>query len=191
VFAALNTIQKTVADVLSESLSCTREVTRMKSLRMCRTVSCTLLVLAGCSEPGSQAEYSPQADFETVAAMVSEFDRCARESDLDTFVSYSTEDIVWMPPNEPAVVGKEAVREWYANFYGMFDIEMTHELLESHTFRDVVIARGNATETLTPKAGGSPMSLSAKFLMVLRRQPDGSLKVWRAIANSNTPPSGI
>lgn len=163
----------------------------MKSFRVCGTISCTLLVLAGCSGPGSQAGYSPEADFETVAAMVTEFDRCAREGDLETFVSYSTENIVWMPPNEPSVVGKEAVRAWYANFYGMFDIEMTHELLESHTFGDVVIGRGDATETLTPKAGGSPMSLSAKFLFVLRRQPDGSLKVWRAIANLNTPPPGI
>jgi ketosteroid isomerase-like protein len=122
--------------------------------------------------------------------MVAEFDRCARESDLEAFLSYSMDDVVWMPPSEPVVVGKQAVREWYANFYGTFDIEMTHEVLETHTFGDVVIARGNASETLTPKAGGSSMSLGAKFLLVFRRQPDGSLKVWRAIANSNAPPPG-
>jgi len=162
----------------------------MKRTRCCTMTLFTVLLLSGCGGSGSQAVHSSEADAEIVSQLAAEFDRCAREGDLETFVSYSTDDVVWMPPGEPVVVGKQAVREWYANFYGTFDIDMMHEVLETHTFGDVVIARGNATETLTPKGGGSPMSLGAKYLLIFRRQSDGSLKVWRAIANLNTPPPG-
>ena len=162
----------------------------MKTSRYCATQLIALLVLAGCGGSGDQAVHSPEADAVSVSNMVAEFDRCAREGDLEAFLSHVMDDVVWMPPGEPAVVGKQAVREWYANFYGTFDIELTHDVLDTHTFGDAVIARGNAAQTLTPKAGGSPMSLSAKFILVFRRQPEGPLKVWRAIANANTPPTG-
>lgn len=93
-----------------------------------------------------------------------------------------------LAPDQPAVVGKEAVREYYRAFYGAFTIEMRHEPVETHAVGDLVVNRGDGHGTVTPKAGGQPMPFNNKYLMVFRRQADGSLKVWRAAFNSNVPP---
>jgi ketosteroid isomerase-like protein len=40
---------------------------------------------------------------------------------------------------------------------------------------------------MTPKAKGKPMEESSKYLVILKRQADGSWKISRDIENSNTP----
>ncbi len=58
-------------------------------------------------------------------------DRCAREKDLEAFLSHSVADVVALAPGEPAVVGKEALRNWYKGFYAAFDIAMVHRPIET------------------------------------------------------------
>jgi len=86
--------------------------------------------------------------------LVAEFDRCAREKDLDTVLSYYDDGSVIIPPNGPAVVGKEAVSAFYRGLYTTFDIEMTHHVAEVESVFGLVIARGNAAGTARPIAGG-------------------------------------
>lgn len=162
----------------------------MKNLIAIGTIV-SLLILTTCSQESKQSSYSNETDIKAVEHLIAEFDRCAREGDLETFLSYSMDDVVSLAPNEPAIVGKDVMRTWYENFYATFDIEMKHEPIETHSFGDAVIHRGNATGTITPKVGGEPLHFNNKYLFVLRRQTDGSLKVWRAVFNSNTPPPQI
>ncbi len=146
------------------------------------------LLLSSCARQSPQVARASAADSAAVARMLASFDSCARTGALDVFMNYSANDVVMLAPDQPAVVGKDAVREWYRNFYGTFHIEMHHAPLETHSVGDLVITRGNATSTITPKAGGPAMSSNNKFLMVFRRQADGSLKAWRVAFNSDAPP---
>ncbi len=61
--------------------------------------------------------------------------------------------------------------------------------LETQVAGDWAYDRGNYTVTVTPKSG-KPMEASAKYLIIVKRQPDGSWKVYREISNSNNPPPG-
>jgi len=162
----------------------------MKNLVAIGTIV-SLIILTTCSQESKQSSYSNEADVKAVEHLIAEFDRCAREGDLETFLSYSMDDVVFLAPNEPAIVGKDVMRPWYENFYATFNIDMKHEHIETHSFDDVVIHRGDCTGTITPKVGGEPIHFNNKYLYVLRRQTDGSLKVWRAAFNSNTPPPQI
>lgn len=127
------------------------------------------------------------ADVQAVAGLVAEFDRCAREGDLETFVSSSLEDVVFLVPDQNAIVGGDALREWYRGFYDAFEIDMTHHPGETHAYGNLLIHRGTATGTLTPAGGGSPASFDNKYMFVLLRVADGSLKLWRAAFNANAP----
>ncbi len=127
----------------------------------------------------------PPSDEDLVAQMVTELDRCAREKDLEKFLSYSLDDVVALGPGEPAVVGKQAVREWYRVFYASFDIDMRHKPLETASFGDVVITRGDSTGRMRSVRGGDSIEVNDKYLFVLKRQADGSLKVWRVMFNAN------
>ena len=125
------------------------------------------------------------ADREAVRQLVAEFDRCAREKDLEGFLSYSLDDVVALGPGEPAVVGRAAVRAWYQDFYAAFDIAMVHRPVETDSFGDLVITRGDVTGTIRPVGGGEAIQVGNKYLFVLKRQSNDSLKVWRAMFNAN------
>lgn len=139
---------------------------------------------------GPHLNWRPRRDdVAAVQQAVATFDSCARTGALDVLMGYVADDIVMLFSDQPAVVGKEATREFYRTFYGTFNIEMRHAPIETHTIGDLVISRGDAGGSLTPKAGGQPMPFNNKYLMLFRRQADGSLRVWRVAANSNVPPA--
>ena len=143
------------------------------------------VLLSGTGVSGGQPAKAAAADEDAVKQLVAEFDRCAREKDLEAFLSNSVEDVVALAPGEPAAVGKAALRSWYKGFYAAFDIAMVHRPIETHSFGDVVITRGDATGSIRSVSGGEPMQVDNKYLFVLKRQANGSLKVWRAMFNAN------
>ena len=143
------------------------------------------MLLSGTVVSAGQPAKAAVADEQAVKQLVAEFDRCAREKDLEAFLSHSVDDVVALAPGEPAVVGKEALRNWYKGFYAAFDIAMVHRPIETHSFGEVVIARGDATGSIRSVSGGEAMQVNNKYLFVLKRQADGSLKVWRAMFNAN------
>ena len=138
-----------------------------------------------CSQAKEEPAKTTADDIVAVARMVSSFDTFAADADIESFLAYVADDAVMLPPGEPAIVGKSAIRDWYTVFYANFTMDMTHESLEVDAFGDVIINRGNATGTMTPKAGGEPIPFNNKYLFVIKRQDNGSLQVWRAAFNEN------
>ena len=105
--------------------------------------------------------------------------------DLDRWLLLWTEDGVQMPPDEPPAIGTDRIRDRNQGFLDLFefDISITNEELE--TAGDWAYARGVFQATLTPKQEGDTVEVDGKFMTILRRQPDGSLKIHRDIFNSN------
>ena len=126
---------------------------------------------------------------EAVLEMLATIDASVREGDIEKSLKYVAEDIVHMPPDQPSLLGKEALRSWQQEFFGGFSVDMSHKPEETTECGEVVIHRGTVTGTLKPKGTGDSILLNNKYLFVLRKEPDGTLKIWRAIFNSNVPPS--
>ena len=76
----------------------------------------------------------------------------------DSLIALMADDVVIMPPNEPVLNGKAAVRTWYEQFVK----QMRTSSLEI-TNRELLIGGDYATEvarftwTLLPVAGGPPV----------------------------------
>jgi uncharacterized protein (TIGR02246 family) len=149
----------------------------------------TLLFAAACARQAPQVAAASEADVAAVARILATVDSCSRTGALDVFLGYVADDVVYLAPDQPAVVGKEAVRALYRNLWGAVIIDMRHVPAETHAVGDLVVARGDARGTVTPRTGGSPMAFDNKYLMLFRRQADGSLKFWRVVANTNAPHS--
>ena len=85
-------------------------------------------------------------------------------------------DAVLMPPNQPAIVGRENIR---LALQGMMDAGVTSlklETLEIGSSGDLAWERARYTLSMTPP-GGAPTQDVGKSLVVYRRQPNGA---WRA-----------
>lgn len=107
------------------------------------------------------------------------------EANVDGFLELLQDDVVFLPPGENPIEGKVAVGEYYATLFSMFDVQLTHIPGPVDLIGNAVIHSGNARGTMSPKAGGEPISFYNKYLFVMRIQHDGSLVYWRAMFNAN------
>ena len=112
-----------------------------------------------------------------------------RRDAADSLVALLAEDVIIMPPNEPVLKGKAAVRAWYEQLIKQM---RTSEL--TITNREVFIGGDWATEvagfewTLAPVGGGPPVVDRGSYMQVWRRAPDGRWLFSREVWNSTSPP---
>jgi uncharacterized protein (TIGR02246 family) len=138
--------------------------------------------------PATAEEVDVEAVTETVTAIWDEYEASLSAGDVDRWVDLWTEEGIQLPPGEPPVVGKEAIRARNkAALTDLFDISMSITNEEVVVGGEWSVARGVYTATLTPKAGGDNVLVDGKYMTLLRLQPDGSWKIYRDIFNSNVP----
>lgn len=116
-------------------------------------------------------------------AIVEAFER----KDAAAMAACYTEDAVLMPPNHPAVVGREAIEAHFREGFARFDAKLATEIEEIEVAGDWAWLRTRLRQEITPR-GGKPMTFTAKALVVARRQDDGSWKYHRDIFNGDEPP---
>lgn len=107
--------------------------------------------------------------------------------DAEGCVSFWSDDCVLMPPNEPAVVGKDTLLAWYKSAFAQTRIDYTVAFDEIEAAGDWSFARGSHKAVLIPEEGGEPIHDRGKYLEIYRRQPDGSWKFARHMWSSDSP----
>ena len=93
-----------------------------------------------------------------------------------------------LPPGMPAVAGAEKITARYVGHFAkmrsQFELKPGDiRICEGWAFLDAEFARTDA-----PKAGGTPASVEGRYLMVLRKQADGSWRIFRDIWNEAARP---
>ena len=126
-----------------------------------------------------------EADVEAIKSTLEKFDAALNASDLDGLMSCFTEGSVRMPPNRPALVGKEAIRDMFQSRFERITTEVHNTSEEVIVCGDWAFVRGTYTVTSTPKVGGEPIRNIGKWITIWQRQPDGSWKLHRGIYNSD------
>lgn len=152
----------------------------------------TLLWLSsGCTSPPESAAPAPQAsvveDVEAVTAVSDARAEAFNNSDAGAIAAHFTEDAILMAPGKPASMGRDAVRTYYQAIFDEYAPELESGYEEVEVSGDLAYGRGEARVKLTPKDGGEPEVSTAKYLNILKRQPDGSWKTTHDIWNSNGP----
>ena len=109
--------------------------------------------------------------------------------DANAAVALVMDDAVDLPPNRPAVIGKEAIQSSVQSDFDQFTWNFTDQIVEVQVDGDLAVVWTNYMVTLTPKHGGEQIERSGKWLKVLKRQTDGSWKFSRNIWNSHNPPT--
>jgi uncharacterized protein (TIGR02246 family) len=128
---------------------------------------------------------------EAEARRIEEIDRrwiaAFNAGDVETVVSLYTDDVIVMPPGEPTLHGRGAVRRWLEAFF------------EGHTARqslvndEVVVAgewawmRGHFTLAIEPRDGSGERRHQGKHLVIWRRQESGGWRAARDIWNLDAP----
>ncbi len=144
-------------------------------------------IAASACAPQDTSDYA--RDIEAINAMREKHVVAVNTKDIAANMADFTDDLVYLPPDQPPVYGKDSLTAFVEAFYAEFDIEI------EMTSREVVIAGewafdwGIVTGVVVPLEGGEETVLDWKYLYVYQRQPDGSWKIARDIYNSNVSPN--
>jgi uncharacterized protein (TIGR02246 family) len=162
----------------------------MKFVTMCfcALALVCILVTAGCqTAPPPGAKQDTSAEMAKIGTLRDQFTTAYNSNDAAAVAGLYTDDAVMMPSNQAAVEGRTAIQSWYENMYKGMSVKIAITPIETQVAGDWAYDRGTAMLTMTPKAKGKPMEESSKYLVILKRQTDGSWKCFRDIDNSNAP----
>ena len=160
---------------------------RLRSVFLCAFTLASMFTFAGCqTAPPPQPKTDVAADITAVNALRDQFASALSSGDAAAVAAAYADDAVMMNPNQSTIEGKQTIQAWYEAMFKESAAKIVHTPLETQVAGDWAYDRGNAMITMTPKTGKSTEE-SVKFLVILKRQPEGSWKVYREISNSNNP----
>lgn len=162
--------------------------------RYLRAVALAVVTFGGCSgaPPAAVAESVRVPDRAGVEASTAALHQALRTNDLETFMSYVAEDVFFMPPGEPPVRGRDALRKWMTGFLAQY---RTSSLTLAE--REVFVGNGWAVElgtfewALQPASGGSAVVDRGNYMQVWKERGDKTWQFAREVYNSSIPPAPV
>ena len=130
---------------------------------------------------------SSRKDVAAVTNVLREIIAADNAMDVDRIASLYEEDAVNLPPNGPAVQGRVAIKERYRSGFAQAKLELSFISEETHVGGEWAFDRGITKGRNVWRNGDPPTEFEHKYVMLLRRQADGSWKIARLIWNSNVP----
>jgi len=155
----------------------------MKKLLLILPLVFLLCFTFGCQKAEEVAEepaVDVEADVEAIKKITDDFNAAINAGDIDNLVSLYTDDAVRIPPNEPALIGKEVIRNMFQGQLDKFTVQNEGVVVDLKVSGDLAFVRGSWTSINTPKTGGEPLKENGSFVSVNQKQPDGS---WKVICN--------
>ena len=159
-------------------------------LRLCAV----LLAILGVSGVGlAQAHFKPPttgaedgageiAQIKKVLAGVIAADNA---SDVERIVAFYEDDALLLPPASPAVAGKAAIKKRYRQGFEKARLELAFHSEETLVAGAWAFDRGLTQGRNVWRDGREPTKFEHKYLMILKRQPDGAWKIARLIWSDN------
>ncbi len=122
-------------------------------------------------------------DIATIRAMRDPWIDACLERDWDALLAICTQDVAFLPPNEPITEGQAAGRAYLEAYPKMtaFTFEFTH--IDGRG--DLATARGPFS--ITAELEDGEVTMNGKFVDTFRKQDDGSWRFHEVIWNTDHP----
>lgn len=125
------------------------------------------------------------ADIAAIKAMSDARAEAFRKGKAEDIAIHFTEDGVLMAPGAKATKGRAAVRAYYQKIFDEYDADLVSGYETVDVDANLAYGQGFAKVTLRPRAGGPRTESTAKYINILKRQPDGTWKTTHDIWNAN------
>lgn len=137
----------------------------------------------------STSREDAEADAASLRLIVAQLDSAYSAEDFRAAARHFADDIVHMPPNQPAVVGLAAVRSRDSTFAATSDDELTSVIDDLVVSGDRAVIREHYTESWVARTGGPRTTVTGKTLLVFRKEADGTWKITHYMWNDSAPRS--
>jgi len=142
-----------------------------------------LLTVIGCA---------PKVDLASEEATIYKVDSmlvaAINERDVETWLSFLSDDAKMMPPNAPAVEGKDAIRQMLGEFLKFPKLQISHDPYSVIVSEDANMAYiWYDYEIVLGDGESAPHIEKGKDISIYRKQADGSWKLVVDIWSANKP----
>ena len=120
-----------------------------------------------------------------IAALDAAYGKAVANRDADAIAALYTADAYFLPPNEPMAIGPAGVRAVAQSYLDAGAQSLELEAIALDDQGDTVIEVGKYTLGMQTPDGS--MTDVGKYVQVMKRQPDGSLKIAYDCFNSDAP----
>jgi len=133
-------------------------------IRFSLTLTLALLFASASAAASTKALSGAQAVDEA-------WSKAITANDLDAvMLCYSKDAVMWLP-DAPEAKGTEAIRKAWAGLLAANTVTgATFANTHYQTSGNLSVGWGDFTLTLSPKSGGSPVSLSGRFSVIARKE---------------------
>jgi uncharacterized protein (TIGR02246 family) len=126
-------------------------------------------------------------DIAAINALRASFATAWNAGDVKALAALRMPDAVAMPNHQPTASGLPAIEAADTAFFAQMTAKMELMSDEVRTTGSWGFDRGRYKMTITPKAGGAPMTDEGRYIVVLEKGADGRWRLSRDIDNSTTP----
>jgi uncharacterized protein (TIGR02246 family) len=157
-----------------------------------RLAAATFLFIAATLSTVSPLPTTATPQTSTIAAIAKIRDAWVqdlRTKQLEPILKFYASDAVFLPANGERITGSTALRALFQNVMATFNSDLTLHSQNLETSGDLAYDSGDFQEVLTTIATGAKINSKGSYIMILKRQPDGSWKITQH-AWMGTPPPG-
>ncbi len=144
------------------------------------------LASTACQAPAQEAGPLSDEDVAAIRAAAQSYAEAQLANDYAAVASHYTEDAVFMSPNTPLVEGRAAIQAALEGSRGTVT-EYSNTPVEIEGRGDLAYARGIFTMASAIEGMPEPVRDTAKYLVILRKQPDGAWLITLVCWNSDLP----
>ena len=146
-----------------------------------------LLVAVACA-PAEPKATTTGPDVEAIRTWLEQVTAAVNAESTEAILALYADDAVFSPPDAPPL-DIDQLRSLYDILFTENTFQFTTEALDVVVSGDLAVLRASYDETVTPRGAGDSVHNSGSWLIVLRKQADGSWKLWRDMWSVIAPPS--
>jgi uncharacterized protein (TIGR02246 family) len=154
--------------------------------RLLMLIPLAFLCCLGCQQDGEEATVDVEADIQAIKDIVADTEAAINTSDIDKFMSFCADDVVEIPANEPALIGKEAVRSFIQQLMDESILQEEDIVKTVHISGDLAVAHILWSATVTPKDTQEPSNANGNMIQIFERQAEDAWKRTYTIFSDET-----
>lgn len=156
-----------------------------------RRAAVAFLALASILAPAfSPAAAAPQdSTLVTLAKIREAWVQDLRTKQLEPILKFYASDAAFLQPDGERITGSAALHTLFQNIMATFNSDLTLHSQNLETSGDLAYDSGDFQETLTTVATGAKINSKGSYIIIFKRQPNGS---WQIVQHvwTGTPPPG-
>jgi ketosteroid isomerase-like protein len=147
------------------------------------------LALVTILAPTFSPAATPQASTIVALAKIREaWVQDLRTKQLEPILKFYAPDAVFLQPTGERITGSAALRTLFQTIMATFNSDLTLHSQNLETSGDLAYDSGDFKETLTTIATGAKITAQGSYIIIFKRQPNGSWQIVQHVWTGSPPP---